>query len=318
MLERLKQGVWVLFSSLFIMLNVAAAQENRPNSQAEQVFGAMLNGAHAFNTVDANLRMDIYIGDKEYSAKGKYQEQRLVSPPPGDFQRSMYRLELVFAMDVPSVPGSEPNRLTIVCHPVQDRESGRIWKYTSIEGEKSVKFIKISKLEDAIKASKNISVGGTIAETPFCGGLAGTMKQLGRSYSFAGSPQSVVLSGKEKIAVWRISGTLQPAVWELLIPQFGGKDSKGNNPPHLPTDVEVYIGKENAFPYKVEYWNRPTADSTKRTLLNRMSFVDVSLNGEPLAEYKFSTFDNNELPQGVLSTEDSTPNVLQSLGISPI
>ena len=95
-------------------------------SDAERLFNATIVNVQTLNTIKAEVRMEVFVLGKEYTAKGTYEEQRLENPPPGDFQRSMYRLDLHFVTGTPMAPGSEPNRLIILCHPTSDREAGRL------------------------------------------------------------------------------------------------------------------------------------------------------------------------------------------------
>ena len=258
--------------------------------------------------------MDVYVLGKEHTARGKYEEQRLANPPPGDFQRSMYRLDLNFVMDAPTLPGVEPNRLTIVCYPKPEREMGRLWRYTSIEGEKSVRYVQLASLEDAVRRTNKQSLVGSVGETKNLGGLTGTLKQIARFYEFADPPKEAVMEGGESQPVWKIVGTLRPGFWERMIQTFGGLERKTfNYPRQMPTDIEIYIGRDDAFPYKIEYQNRPQEDSPKRTLLTRIVYFDVSLNGEPIPEFKFSAFDKGELPEGVLQADDETDQVIGTL-----
>ena len=255
--------------------------------------------------------MDVNVMGKEYTANGKYEEQRLANPPPGDFQRSMYRLDLNFMMAGPTKSGSEPNRLTIICHPVADREMGRHWQYTSIEGVKTVKFVRLAALENAVRQTGKQETIGSVGEIKDLGGVAGTLKQIARFYEFTDIPKESVL--EDGRAVWKITGSLSSDHWETMVKAFGGLERKKFYPRQMPTDIEVCIGKDDVFPYRIEYRNRPLRDSPKRTLLTRIVYFDVILNGEPLPELKFSAFDEGKLPEGVLRAIDDTNRVIQSI-----
>ena len=299
-----------------LLCNSLFAQTEAGPSKAERLFNAMRVNVQLLQSIEAGIRMDVHVLGSEYSARGKYEEQRLANPPPGDFQRSMYRLDLNFVMGAPTIPGSEPNRMTIVCHPTPDRDKGRFWQYTSIEGEKSVKFVRLAVLEDRIQQKGKQSLIGTVVETKNWGGLAGTLKQITNFYEFTDSPKETVMEGGESQHVWKIAGTLRPVFWEKMVKAFGGLERRTlNYPRQMPTDIEIFIGKDDVFPYKIEYQNRPQEDSPKRTMLTRIVYFDVSLNGEPIPEFKFSAFDKGELPEGVFQADDDTERMIQSLGL---
>ena len=282
------------------------------SSNAERLFNAMLVHLQSLHIIEAGVRVEVFVMGKEYVARGKYEEQRLSNPPPGDFQRSMYRLTLNF--DALTFPSSEPNRLMIVCHPTSDRETGRLWKYTSIEGNKSVEYVMLAKLEDAVRRTNKQATIGNVGETKNLGGLVGTLKQIARFYEFTDPPQKNVLEGGESQSVWRIVGSLRTDFEESMAKAFGGLDKKTKNfPNQMPTNVEIYIGTDDAFPYKIEYQNRPKTDSPKRTALTRIVYFDVFLNGEPIPELKFSAFDKGDLPEGVFQPTDITDRVIRSI-----
>jgi len=292
--------------------NSVFAQTN--SVDAEQLFNAMLVNVQSLRTIEAEVRVEVFVMGKEHVAKGKYEEQRLENPPPGDFQRSMYRLYLYFASETPTTPGSERNSLTVICHPTSDRDVGRLWKYRSIEGVKSVQYVNLAKLEDAVRQRGRQSLIGNVGETKNLGGLSGTLKQIARFYGFADSPGETVMDGGESRPVWKIVGTLRSEFEESMTKAFGGLEKKTNNfPNQMPTDIEIFIGVDDAFPYKIEYRNRPKADSSKRTVLTRIVYSDVSLNGEPIPELKFSAFDKGNLPEGVYQTDDITEQVIRSI-----
>ncbi len=308
-----------LFSvfSLGILLEISfAAQTEEKTSNAERLFNGMFANVQLLQSIEAGIRMDVAVLGKEYSVRGKYEEQRLQNPPPGDFQRSMYRLDLNFVMDSPSLPGTEPNRLTIVCHPTSDRDSGRLWQYVSIEGDKTVKYFKLAALEDAVRRSNKQALLGSVGEIKNLGGLLGTLKQIARFYEFTESPKETVMEGGSSLSVWKLVGTLRPEYWDKMVKVFGGLEPKTQNfPGQMPTDIEIFIGRDNAFPYKIEYQNRLQKESTTRTLLTRIVYFDVSCNGEPIPEFKFSAFDKGESPEGVFQTTDETARLIRSLGL---
>ena len=299
------------FPGIFLVSSLSAQTGASPPS-AERVFNAMLVNIQLLQRVEAGIRLDVYVMEKEYTARGKYEEQRLSHPPPSDFQRSMYRLDLNFVMDAPTVPGSEPNRMTIVCYPKPDREMGRLWEYRSIEGVKTLKYVKLADLEDEIRRRNRLSLFGSVGEVKNLGGLSGALKQIAKFYEFTDPHEETVLEGNKSLPVWRISGPLRPEFLERMIKAFGGLERKTNNyPRQMPTNIEICIGKGDAFPHKIEYHNRPQEDSPKRTVLTRIVYYDVSLNGEPIPEFKFSAFDNGDLPEGVFRADDDTPRAIQ-------
>jgi len=297
----------------FLFSNSLVAQPGTDPSRAERLLNAVLVNVQTLRNIEAGVRMDVYVMGKEYTVRGKYEEQRLSNPPPGDFQRSMYRLDLNFVLDAPMDPNTEPNRLTMICHPLPDRESGRFWQYTSIEGEKTLKYISLAKLEDAVRQKGKQATIGSVGDVKNLGGLSGTLKQISQFYEFTESPKETVSDSR---SVWKVVGSLRPEYRESMIKSFGGLERKTSNyPRQMPTDIEIDIGRDDAFPYRIEYQNRPQDYSPKITVLTRIVYFDVSLNDEPIPEFKFSAFDKGDLPKGVFRHEDDTVRMIRSLGL---
>ncbi|MDR2115184.1 MAG: hypothetical protein LBP87_02260 [Planctomycetaceae bacterium] len=269
----------------------------------------------SIKTIESDIRMDVYVDDVEYSARGRYEEQALPKPLAGEFLRSMYRLDINFLTNVPASPGSEPNRMTVVCHLSEDREQNQIWQYTSIEGEKTFNIIKISPVENAIKQSKKEPRFTQISEVRNLGGLAGQLRQIDRFYEFVAPAQPETLEEDDSILVWKITGTIRLNYFDDLIKQFGGLDKKKRYPQDFPSDIEIWIGRNDGFPYKIRYLNRPSEKSSKRTLLLQSSYFNVILDGEAIPSVRFATFEQGEYLDGVFGFQDITASFIQSLGL---
>ena len=148
---------------------------------------------------------------------------------------------------------------------------------------------------------------GSVGETKNLGGLAGTLKQIARFYEFTDPPAETVMESRP---VWKIVGTLRSEFEESMIKAFGGLEKKTNNfPGQMPTNIEIFVGVDDAFPCKIEYRNRPKKDSPKSNVLTRIVYFNVSLNGEPIPMDKYK----DNLLDGVYQTEDITDRVIRSI-----
>ncbi|MDR1270583.1 MAG: hypothetical protein LBK82_13760, partial [Planctomycetaceae bacterium] len=241
----------------FQQINIVAKEDAESDSGGKYLKQS-IDRILMLKTIESDIRMDVQVDGIEYSARGRYEEQALPKPLAGEFLRSMYRLDINFLTNVPAVPGSEPNRMTVVCHLSEDREQNQIWQYMSIEGEKTFNIIKISPVENAIKQSKKEPRFTQISEVRNLGGLAGQLRQIDRFYEFLTPAQAETLEEGESIAVWKITGVIRPTYFDSLIKQFGGLDKKKRFPPVFPSDIEIWIGRNDGFPYKIRYLNRPS------------------------------------------------------------
>lgn len=265
-------------------------------------------------TIKTDIRMDIVVEGAEFSARGRYEEQIFPKAAAGSFLRSMYRLDVNFLSDVPVAPDSEPNRMTLVCHLDENRAKNQIWQYTSIEGKKSFDIIRVSSLEDAIKRSKKELLFGPVSSVKNLGGLAAQLRQLAYFYDFK-MLKSEEKNGTPAENVWKITGSIKPELFEKTIARFGGVNEKKQYPSDFPSDTEIWFGKDDFFPHKIIYHNRPSEQSPKRVLLYQASYFNVELNGREIPASQFSTFEQGEYPDGVFGFTDITTAVIRSLGL---
>ncbi|MDR1923792.1 MAG: hypothetical protein LBQ66_05405 [Planctomycetaceae bacterium] len=311
---------------------------------------------------ECDIRLSTYVGGVEFPASGKYEEQAVAvtgddacgskgevtndseaknntsansqHPQFQRFQRTMYRQEIYFTMDTPSVQ-YEPNRVILVCYPGRgDDQNGSIWQFRSIEGVKTLHQINISEVEAAVKKSllsgKSLKLagGGVDALSKVAdnhelrgftqvgamwnlGGMVGMLGQIDRFYEFSVIPvEETVLD----VRVFKLAGRLRKAYFDVLLKNHGGLGKKGKYPEDIPCDIEVYVGVKDSFPYKIRYLNRKTEQSKPTNLLLEINYLNVSINGTPIPEHRFSTF-QHEVPAGVRKIDPSTEQYIKSLGL---
>ena len=265
----------------------------------------------AMQTVECDIRIEIFVdgNEKGYVARGHYAEQVLPRATPNTFLRSMYRLELNFWN--PMTSDAEPNRLTLVCLAYEDGDRHRIEWRTSIEGETETKMIDLKKLEDRLKQTKNEVFFSQVSEVRNLGGLAGMMRQISRFYEFS-SPTQENLQDEETIPAWKLTGTLKNIHHQDLLKRFGGLNKKGQYPADFPSDVEIWLGRHNEFPYKIRYLRRTSEKSEQKKVLFQESFYKVMPNGPPIPAAKFAPLTVSE---DVFSMPDDTDNFIKKLGL---
>jgi hypothetical protein len=265
----------------------------------------------AMRSLECDLRIESIVSGKEYTARGHYAEQALPQVLPNSFLRSLYRLEIYFSMNSPMTRGAEPNRMTLVCCASEDGRTYQIEQYTSVEGEQSFTTIDLKTLEDRLKATNREIFFSQVSEVRNLGGLAGTMRQIQRFYEFS-PPRQEELHDEETVPALKLTGTLRSVHRKALLTQFGGLDKKGQYPPDFPSDVELWLGRHNDFPYKVRYLRRTSEKSEQKALLFQESFYKVVLNGPAIPA---SRFDPLKVPDGVFNKQDETENFIKTLGL---
>jgi len=265
----------------------------------------------AARTIESDIRIETYVDGKAYAAWGRYEEQALPKATPGAFLRSMYQLDIYFSMTSPTANDSEPNRMTLVCHPSEDKDTNQIRCYTHVEGVKSFSTIDLAKLEGRLISANKEAVFAQVSEVRNLGGLAGMMRQISRFYEFV-APTQENLQDEEAVPTWKLTGTLRSIYHKQLLSQFGGLDKRGRYPVDFPSDVEVWIGRHNDFPYKIRYLRRISEASPPKEPLFQESFYKVNLNGTPISSSKFAPLTP---PVDFFSIQDDTDRFIKSLGL---
>lgn len=276
----------------------------------ENVLKKSIQSILSLKTIECNLRLNITVDGIDYPARGKYEEQSL-SQPVSTFQQSVFRQDVHFPMDMPSKPGDEANRMTIVCHCSQDRQNGRIWIYKSIEGTKMLHFIRLAALEDAILRAKKQGDYTTVGVTPRLGGLAGSLKEILETYDFQEQVEHVVLDDADKTPVWKIKGSLKQIHFDNLVRAWGGLKKRGQYPVELASDIEIFLGQTDFFPHRIRYLNRNSETEEPHRVLSEITYFDIVLNGEGIPEYRFTAFKQD----GIFNLHDVTKDYIKALGL---
>jgi hypothetical protein len=269
----------------------------------------------AARTIECDMRIETFVDGKEYTAKGQYVEQVLPHATPNSFFRSVYRLEITyFSMNAPMASDAELNQMTLVCHISENGERHQIDQYTSIEGVKSGSTIDLKKLEERIKAANQQIAFSQVSVVRNLGGLAGMMRQISRFYEFL-PPTQDKLRDEETIPAWKLTGTLQNRHRQELLSRFGGLNKQGHYPADFPSDIEIWLGRHNDFPYKIRYLRRTSEKSEQKELLFQESFYKVVLNETPFLPFTDLKFAPLKFPEDVFSVRDDTEKYIKELGL---
>ena len=269
-----------------------------------------LNMLRAVQTVECDIRIETFVNGKEYSARGRYEEQALPRTDSSSFLRSMYRLDIYFSMNLPMASGAEPNRMTLVCRPSGGGGRGLVERRTSIEGVESFSTVDLTQLKERLKESGRETVFAQVSEIRNLGGLAGMMEQVCRFYEFSAHSQEN-LQNEEMIPALKLTGTLRKVYYKELLMRFGGLKQGGLYPADFPGDIEIWLGRHNDFPYKIRYLRRISEKSDQKVLLFQESFYRVVLNGTPIPDSRFVPLNP---PEDVFPLDD-TENLIKSLGL---
>lgn len=254
-----------------------------PDGTAEPDAETLLRSAvvrlESLSSLSAEMTISFSLFGERYDGEGKYEElagrtgaARGERPP---IDRTQFRLHV--RMPPPSAKaierGAVDNLLEVVC----DRNS--LWTYTSIGGEQRLTEINLDEL-DGLLAPLSESERRRLAEDgaplpigmdgfPGLGGIAGTLRALSVWYDFEPKTEKCFFNNGS-FPVRKITGTMKSARREKMAERILGDRPDFRRPllDYIPTGVEIYIGQERPFPYRIEYFARlDDAKDARRTVM---------------------------------------------------
>jgi len=242
-------------------------------------------------TISADIvRLKCHFFGNEYSGSGYYLEKRLPAPRETTVSPNLFLLVLG-SFQADSFSNSEHSSSTLKV----TATGTDIWKFSSIEDERSVKRIDLTKLQDILAKSqrKNGSAGkpqsAGLGELTSLGGLEGTLIQIAKFYDFDSAVvESTQLGSEEKLAVWKVSAKLKPAPLKAMIASYGGdKVIAKHGGGHIPSAVSIYFGKEDFFPYRICYFGGVKENPFSDPPSVDLEYLKVSINGHDISNEMF-------------------------------
>lgn len=296
-----------LFYFLMSFYPICFAQNDHLSRSSHFVVDQARKRLFALRSLKANIRMNVYIDKNEFSAQGKYVEESLAAAP-GEIKRSRFRVDLDFPLSTTDSQAEILNEIRIVC------DANRINRFQSIEGIRTLAYINVDAVLDAVKRSPRKAEYASLGEMGGIGGISGVIDYLKNVYEFEESAQESFLKSKPPLPVWKLAGKLRRAQLDMHLTRLGwSENSKEPFPSHLPTEIEIFLGKDDYFPYRIHYYNTSPRNG-KKNLITQLVFCDVITNEGDIPDYQFTI---NNLPKGIGVPVDMTAEYINSLGLSP-
>ncbi|MFH1920057.1 MAG: hypothetical protein ABIP48_09250 [Planctomycetota bacterium] len=253
-------------------------------------------------SISAKIRHSIDLFEHKLVGSGNYWEER-------SHRGLLFRMELKIQL------GDEPSSLLHVC-------DGRyLWMYRKLAGGESLSRIDVERVERALQESGDIQELAKVDRWPGLGGIPRLLRGLHRAYEFV-SVEETYLEGREgPLPVLRLEGEWRRAKLAKLLPEQEKAINAGRTadlsklPAHLPDHVILFLGKADAFPYRIEYRRRGPhegegEDVSRDRALVTMELSEVNLN----ATIHPTSFLYNP---GDLECTDQTVPFLKKLGLVP-
>lgn len=257
----------------------AAAPSETAEPDAETLLRETVARLESLSSLSAEMTLSFSLFGEQYDGEGKYEELAgrtgAVRGERSPIDRTQFRLHV--RMAPPSARaierGAEDNLLEVVC----DRNS--LWTYTSIGGEQRLTEINLEELAGLLAplseterrrlteygAPLPIGMDGF----PGLGGIAGTLRALSLWYDFKPKTEKCFFNNGS-FPVRKITGTMKSARREKMTKRILGDQPDFRQPllDYLPTGIEIYIGQDRPFPYRIEYFARlDDAKDARRTVM---------------------------------------------------
>ena len=221
------------------------------------------------HSISAEIGLQVDLFDKHLLGRGVYREDRS-GPHP------LVRLELKMPL------GDAMGTLVQVC------DGEYLWTYRQLHDDGKLTRVNLARVAKALEQEGETGEPDSMGQIAALGGLPRMLRGLENAFHFDASHsdafhedsvQETVLHG---VPVWRLCGRWKPDRLAKILP--GKKDATRLDtlPPHLPDRVVLMLGKQDLFPYRIEYRRGGGRDGRPesppgRTLV-AVQLLNVSLN----------------------------------------
>lgn len=194
---------------------------------------------------------------------------------------------------------------------VKQVSDGRdLWEHWRIGETERVNHVDLRRVQAAIEQNAAVLDMGSTSANLASGGLPKLLSQLDKNFDFS---RAEVRAGKiGEVPVWIASGVWKPERLATAAPQAAkGKEiAMEALPAHLPHQVELLIGQQDWFPYRVTYYRWHRQDGSRAlTPVVTTEFFEVAMD-DALDPTQFHYQQPNHV-----SVTDRTEAFIESLGI---
>ncbi len=273
--------------------------EARPvvaDRRAEDLLAKSIAMLERCPSIAAKTRQTVYLYGKHLVGSGEYLEQR-------DGPSRMFRVELKMQV------GNELRTLLHVC-------DGRyMWRCESYKGKGTAERVDLARAARALDGRVELGTMNKMGEWTRLGGLSELLRDLRDWFQF-----TTVAAAKlpDQTPVMRLEGVWKPDRLTALMPeprpQSKSADAVASRlPEHLPDRVILFLGRDDLFPFRVEYRRR-----TPQLSLMPGAEEDSAMVTMDLFEAKFNVpMDRSRFSftPGNLEYSNQTDRFLERLGV---
>jgi hypothetical protein len=264
--------------------------------QAEDLLDRAIAMVERCPSIAAKTRQSVDLLGRRLVGAGEYLEQRAGAG-------RMFRLEL--RMQV----GDEPRTLLHVCN-------GRfLWRCESYQGKGTAEYVDLERVSQAHDERGGSTQLGRMGQLPGLGGLPKLLRSLRDRFDFVSASETVL---PDKTPVICLRGQWKSDRLAAFLP--GLEEARRSGPPpnsddlpkHLPHFALLFLGRDDLFPFRIEYRRRlpHTAlrlDGQTESTMVTMDLYEVSLQ-VPFDPERFT------FKPGNLECSNQTTHFVERLG----
>jgi hypothetical protein len=277
-----------------------ATSADRAREMLDRAIAAQQN----WRSVAARVRTEIHLFDQRLVGSGTYVQ--------GSAQERSWRLDLRIQTDHGN------STLLQVC------DGKQFWTYREMGDDKQLEWVDAPRIFASLakyrplRGAPNASAGAMPTLGLGVGGLPRLLRSLDDCFEFRAANEGML----ERMPVWILQGTWRPAILGDLLPDQKGAIEQGRGADlhklaaHIPDRVTLYLGRDDLFPYRLEYhrdhpgekeWEKLARESRPPATV-KLEWFEVRFN-VPLARDQFY------YNPGETEFDDVTGRYLEGLGL---
>jgi hypothetical protein len=275
---------------------VDAAARSRPL----EILTAAVQMLESRNSVSARIREQVDLFDKELVGSGVYDQQRAGG-------EQLIRLELTVR------GGNQVSSLLQVLSP-PNSEGHYLWTHRKLPNEEKLSRIDLVRAAPALQKAENLPGRGPEGPLAGVGGLPRLLRGLRAAFDFTSAEEGSF----GRLPAWRLQGQWKARRLAKILPdqkaaiEAGRPPDLSKLPERLPDHVVLVLGKEDLFPYRIEYRRRGAqhaGQGDQSRALVTMELFDVKFD-LPLDRTRFI------YNPGTIKYSDDTERFISSLRVA--
>ena len=239
----------------------------RTPSEADVLLSTSIRQLESLESLSADVEFESEFFGEKYYGRGRYAQAALprsFAARRSPFEATRFLLQANLSSssveDAKKKARGEGNFLTVVC----DCDARAWWRYTSVEGVKTLYRIDIDDLrarlmqldsDDMEKLRQNgvPNLNCGLDGLPGLGGLAGLLKRVDAYYDL--DPEYEKIKSPKGDDLLKITGRVKQKFWDHAKTTLQVAEFEPYLLENIPTNVEIYFGSSRVFPYRIRFYS---------------------------------------------------------------